>query len=307
MAGASYGNAASRSIAHRMAEIAAAMSSRMTRTSWNWERNRRQAGTGGLAASSFGPNRSSRARASSSVRPRRSSDARAPTTSSTGRRYAILGSEGAGMSSESGSSLSLHSILSPVDFSEQSRQALRWAAAFAARFRSGLTVVSVVDPLLAEVARIRWHQDLVRAGTEPALREFVAATWPDGPGLSQQMVFTTPVGDPAATILGTATTAGADLIVMGTRGLGGLQKWLLGSTTERVLRRTRVPVLAVPLANESHAAPEAGMVSRILAATDFSESSVVAAKTAAQLARVFAATLTLSHIVEPVTVPTQWQ
>lgn len=121
------------------------------------------------------------------------------------------------------------------------------------------------------------------------------------------MVFTTPVGDPAATILGTATTAGADLIVMGTRGLGGLQKWLLGSTTERVLRRTRVPVLAVPLANESHAAPEAGMVSRILAATDFSESSVVAAKTAAQLARVFSATLTLSHIVEPVTVPTQWQ
>jgi len=211
------------------------------------------------------------------------------------------------MSSESGSSLSLHSILSPVDFSEQSRQALRWAAAFAARFRSGLTVVSVVDPLLAEVARIRWHQDLVRAGTEPALREFVAATWPDGPGLSQQMVFTTPVGDPAATILGTATTAGADLIVMGTRGLGGLQKWLLGSTTERVLRRTRVPVLAVPLANESHAAPEAGMVSRILAATDFSESSVVAAKTAAHLARVFSATLTLSHIVEPVTVPTQWQ
>ena len=33
----------------------------------------------------------------------------------------------------------------------------------------------------------------------------------------------------------------ADLIVMGTQGLGGFRKWLLGSTTERLLRRTHVP------------------------------------------------------------------
>jgi len=210
------------------------------------------------------------------------------------------------MSSGSDSSLNLHSILGPVDFSEQSRHALRWAAAFATRFKSRLTVVSVVDPLLAEAARIRWHQDLVLAETEPALREFVAATWPGGP-LSHQVAFRTPVGDPAAGILETATTEAADLIVMGTRGLGGLQKWLLGSTTERVLRRTPVPVLAVPLADESLAAPEAGVVSTIVAATDFSESSVVAAKTAARLAREFSASLTLTHIVEPLTVPTQWQ
>ena len=66
------------------------------------------------------------------------------------------------------------SILYPVDFSEQSRHALRWAAAFAARFGSRLTVVSVVDPLLAEAARVRLGQDLATEETEPALREFVA-------------------------------------------------------------------------------------------------------------------------------------
>ena len=69
------------------------------------------------------------------------------------------------------------SILSPVDFSEQSRHALRWAAALAARFGSRLTVVSVVDPLLAEAARVRLGQDLAKQETEPALREFAAATW----------------------------------------------------------------------------------------------------------------------------------
>ena len=68
------------------------------------------------------------------------------------------------------------SILCPVDFSEQSRYALRWAAAFAAQFGSRLTVVSVADPLLAEAARVRLGQDLATEETEPALREFVAAT-----------------------------------------------------------------------------------------------------------------------------------
>jgi nucleotide-binding universal stress UspA family protein len=43
-----------------------------------------------------------------------------------------------------------------------------------------------------------------------------------------------------------------------------------------------------------------------LAATDFSGSSVAAAKFAAHLARAFSAKLTLTHVVEPVTVPPQW-
>ena len=51
------------------AEIAVATSSRMTRTSWNCARKRRQAGTGGSAASSLRPSRSRRRRASSSPRP----------------------------------------------------------------------------------------------------------------------------------------------------------------------------------------------------------------------------------------------
>jgi nucleotide-binding universal stress UspA family protein len=203
----------------------------------------------------------------------------------------------------------LRSILSPIDFSEHSRHALRWAQAFAARFQTSLTVVSVVDPLLAEAARIRLGQDLAKTETEPALREFVAATWSGGPGPSVQPVFKTMIGEPATAILETATAAAADLIVVGTQGLGGFRKWLLGSTTERLLRRTHVPVLAVPLASESHAVPqdEGFELSHILAATDFSESSVVAAKMAADLAGQWSASLTLANVVEPLTVLPQWE
>ena len=203
----------------------------------------------------------------------------------------------------------LRSILSPVDFSEHSRHALRWAGAFAARFQSRLTVISVVDPLLAEAARIRLGQDLAKAETEPALREFVAATWSGGAGAPVQTVFKTVIGEPANAILEAATADPADLIVMGTQGLGGFRKWLLGSTTERLLRRTHVPVLAVPLASDADAVPQhrGFEISHILAATDFSESSVTAAEIAANLAGQLSASLTLAHVVEPLTVPPQWQ
>jgi len=200
------------------------------------------------------------------------------------------------------------SILSPVDFSEHSRHALRWAGAFAVRFQSQLTVINVVDPLLAEAARIRLRRDLATE-TEPVLREFMAATWSDRARAPEETVFKTLIGEPATAILDIATAAAADLIVMGTQGLGGFRKWLLGSTTERLLRRTDVPVLAVPLASESDAvALQGGLeISQILAATDFSESSVTAAKMAANLAMQLGASLTLAHVVGPLTVPPQWQ
>jgi nucleotide-binding universal stress UspA family protein len=199
--------------------------------------------------------------------------------------------------------VNLRSIVSPVDFSDPSRLALRWAGAFAARFGSRLTVVSVVDPLLAEAARVRLGQDLAKQETEP-LREFVASTL--SKAAPAQTAFRTAIGDAASSILEVAAAEHADLIVMGTQGLGGIRKWLLGSTTERVLRRTKTSVLAVPFGGaESHPAPDAGVVSHILAATDFSDASVAAAKVAADLARVFSAKLTLTHIVEPLAVPPQ--
>ena len=202
------------------------------------------------------------------------------------------------------------SILSPVDFSEHSRHALRWAGAFAARFGSRLTVINVVDPLLAEAARIRLGQDLVTAETEPALREFVAATWSQGAHAPEQTVVQTTVGEPAVAILETARADAADLIVVGTQGLGGFRKWLLGSTTERLLRRTDIPVLAVPsVPGDSDVVSRHRdlEISHILAATDFSDSSVAAAQAALELAARWSASLTLAHVVAPLRVPPKWQ
>lgn len=205
---------------------------------------------------------------------------------------------------------SLRSILCPVDFSEESREALRWAAALAQRLSGSLTVLNAAEPLLVEAARARFGFDLVHAEIEPALREFVRTTWPGqaaGPSIAAMEVR---AGHSADVILDAAARGNCDLIVMGTHGLGGVRKWLLGSTTERVLRRTLKPVLAVPPGAGPPIMPDSaasGEARPIVAATDFSETSMRGVRWAAHLAGEMASPLLLVHVVEPLVVSPQWR
>ena len=141
--------------------------------------------------------------------------------------------------------LTRRTILCPVDFSEHSQHALRWAGVLAARYHSRLIVLTVIEPLLAEAAQLRRGVDLAME-TEPALREFVRTAWPDSPVSEARIVPDVRIGDAAGVIIDAAAEHAADLIVMGTHGLSGVRKWLLGSTTERVLARAETPVLGVP-------------------------------------------------------------
>ena len=205
--------------------------------------------------------------------------------------------------------LTVRSILCPVDFSEQSRQALLWASAIA-QYRGGeMTVLSVVEPLLAQAAGIRLGVDLAREEAEPALREFVEATLPERVRQASHVRMEVTVGDPSEAILQTGRRLKAGLIVMGTHGLGGFRKLLLGSTTEQVLRRTEWPVLAVPAGAVSAPAVEhpGVQLKRILLATDFRESAMAAVEWAGDLASDISVPLVLAHVVEPVVVPPRWQ
>ena len=195
--------------------------------------------------------------------------------------------------------LTVRSILCPVDLSEQSRQALLWASAIA-QYRGGeLTVLSVIEPLLAQAAGIRLGVDLAREEAEPALREFVEATLPERVRQALPVRMEVTVGDPAEAILQTARRLKAGLIVMGTHGLGGFRKLVLGSTTENVLRRTESPLLAVPPGAVSAPAVEHPGVQlrKILLATDFRESAMSATQWAADLASDVGAALVLAHVV----------
>jgi nucleotide-binding universal stress UspA family protein len=205
----------------------------------------------------------------------------------------------------------LDSILCPIDFSEPSQLALRVAIALAARYRSRLTVLAAVDPLLAEAAKVKLGLNLARTETEPALGEFVKGTLPADAPWAPAIALEVRVGDADDAIVAAAAREAAHLVVMGTHGFGGFRKMLLGSTTERVLRRTRTPILAVPplavskvVIEPSGARFEPGP---ILVGTDFSASSTAAVRWGWDLAQDFAVPLLLMHVVDPVRVLERWQ
>ena len=58
-------------------------------------------------------------------------------------------------------------------------------------------------------------------------------------------------GDPAAEILRKADELGVDLVVMGTHGKGLLEHAFLGSVAEKVLHRTKIPVLTIPIPKDT--------------------------------------------------------
>jgi nucleotide-binding universal stress UspA family protein len=138
-------------------------------------------------------------------------------------------------------------LLCPVDFSGASRAALRHAANIADKSRGTVEVLFVNDPLLTAAAAAAYDARGLARSAETALKAFVRRTLPGGtPSRAGAVTCTTALGRPAREIVKAARLGRADLIVMGSHGLGGVQKLLLGSVTEEVLKTAAVPVLVVP-------------------------------------------------------------
>ena len=116
------------------------------------------------------------------------------------------------------------------------------------------------------------------------------------------------IGIAADSILSFAQSQKADVIVMGTHGRRGFDRLMLGSVTDRVMRRAPCPVLATskPSHDSVAAGKERGHVhhlSRILFCADFSENSERALKYAISATAEYDAELTLLHVLEGVPSP----
>jgi nucleotide-binding universal stress UspA family protein len=146
------------------------------------------------------------------------------------------------------SAASLHPrrILVPVDFSESSEPALKFAAKLAAGFKAELSLLHVIEPCLPtgdlalDLARMRID---FKKGAQRRLEELLKRC-------SMACRAVVRAGSPSQQILEEAEEIGADLIVIGTHGRTGLPHLLIGSVAERVLRLAYCPVLVLPLKNE---------------------------------------------------------
>jgi nucleotide-binding universal stress UspA family protein len=196
-------------------------------------------------------------------------------------------------------------IVCPVDFSDGSRSALLYASAIADHFGATLIVVTVEDPLLAAAAAHASIGTSLAADTELELRRFCAETLvhaSDGPKTLQ---FRVAVGKPAPEILRVASESGADLIVISSRGSRGLRKLFFGSTTERVLRETLLPVLVTPGEPPTSASLSeiATHINRIIVPVDLSPVSRAQVTVAAAIAQALSVPVIVAHVVEPVFIP----
>jgi nucleotide-binding universal stress UspA family protein len=197
------------------------------------------------------------------------------------------------------------SILCPVDFSEPSRTALRYAAAIANHFGATLTLLAVDNPLLAEAAAATGRVPAFADETREELWRFGSQTLESIEPGPCTVDFRVTVGKPGPEILLVARELRSDLIVMSSRGQGGARKMFFGSTTERVLRDTTVPVLVTPADDQGAMAVStmANLIHRIIVPVDFVPISAHQLAVAAGLAEAFSIPLVVTHVMEPVFIP----
>lgn len=105
-------------------------------------------------------------------------------------------------------------------------------------------------------------------------------------------------GPTTAEILAAADAMPADLLVMGTHGRSGFERLVLGSVTEKVLRKAACPVLTVPRGVPDGVPAPPVLFKRIICAVDFSDCSMHALNHAMSLAQEADAHLTVMHVVE---------
>jgi len=145
----------------------------------------------------------------------------------------------------------LKTILVPIDGSDFANRAVDYAGDLAAKYDAKVVLLHAV------------HYPFGRLPEE--LHQFAVSEHLDGPdevgALVEKMLESAElralnagaketgrdsvIGDPATVILDAAKSFDADLIVMGSRGLGGLKGLLVGSVSDKVLHHAEAPVLIV--------------------------------------------------------------
>jgi nucleotide-binding universal stress UspA family protein len=192
-------------------------------------------------------------------------------------------------------------IVCGVDFSEDSKRALRWADLMARRLGQPLIVVHAVEPLLANAAQVEYGEGAIEAQLLPELKEFVEQSIGEHQGTELKLG----IGGADRIVRGTALSTDAGMIVLGTQGLGHAGRLWFGSTTARVLRETTRPVLAVPPAKEGHT-DDTPQIDEIIVGTDFGPASRAAAAAAEELGKLFGVGITALHAVPEVAAPARW-
>ena len=153
-------------------------------------------------------------------------------------------------------------ILYTTDLSENARYAFSYAASLANRYGAGITILHVLEDVsdyqdslvINIIGAEKWNElrknkgQVVLDTIKKRLEKFcedVSQELPACPFITDDIIVK--IGNPVEEILGEAEVSGCDMVVMGAHGHGILANAMMGSTSRRVLRRCKKPVLVVRL------------------------------------------------------------
>ena len=153
-------------------------------------------------------------------------------------------------------------ILYTTDLSENARYAFSYAVSLANRYGAGITIFHVLEDVSAYqdslviniIGDKRWNElrknneqvvlDTIKERLEKFCEE-VSREVPACPFITDNIIVK--IGNPVEKILGEVEASDCDMVVMGAHGHGVLANAMMGSTSRRVLRRCKKPVLVVRL------------------------------------------------------------
>ncbi len=154
-------------------------------------------------------------------------------------------------------------IMCPTDFSEPARMGLLAGIEMVEKFSAELILVHVIAPIpmivgtysltgahLPQVAGTQYPEMLqqMEVGASKAMNDLVQSVVPPHIHPAQHIL----QGRPADEIIQLAEKESSDLIVIATHGHSGIDRFLFGSVTERVMRKAHCHVLAVRTASAEH-------------------------------------------------------
>jgi nucleotide-binding universal stress UspA family protein len=184
-------------------------------------------------------------------------------------------------------------ILCPIDFSEYSDHALRYAMKMAKWYGSQLHVLHVMPPMpLSSGSALAAAS---RSLTEKNLNAVVERWRQPGVDVAAELIESV---NPSEAIMERAEALAVDLVVTGSHGRKGIQRLLLGSVVEPMLHRCRQPVLVIPATLDEPRLEQPVTFKRILCAVDFSAASLTALAYALSIAEEADAKVTLVNAIE---------
>ena len=189
------------------------------------------------------------------------------------------------------------SILVPTDFSDASLESAKFVMRLCKQVNTNAHVLHSIDasPFAMYGDYTGWQEirvtDEVRENADKELDKFIRKLGTDAPVSGKNVVTT---DDVATSICEAAKTEGASLIAMSTHGRSGINRVLLGSVTEQVLRNAPCPVLTT----RPKSIAGDGDIKSIVCTTDFSKPAMACAKLAVETAKTLGAKLTILHVID---------